>query len=91
MADIEAIKHCFDATIHYFIKDVLECYSMNIYHNDLKPANIMFDPQKQLFYLIDFGISIPLSLMHQTEFMDIDFFTTLPFMSPSIPPNVDTS
>ena len=54
-----------------FVKHMIEqignilnhLHSMNIYHNDLKPANIMFHPDKHLFYLIDFGLAVPLSLL----------------------------
>ena len=74
-----------------FIKSLMEqigvgvlgsLHSMNIYHNDLKPANIMFDPHKQLFYLIDFGLAVPLSLLKHAEFIRSNFFTTLQYMSP---------
>ena len=57
-------------------------HSMNIYHNDLKPANIMFHTGKQLFYLIDFGVAVPLTLLNRPEFRYAMFFTTLSFMSP---------
>ena len=57
-------------------------HSINVYHNDLKPANIMFDTRKQLFYLIDFGLAVPLSLLNQSVFESANFFTTLSFMSP---------
>ena len=38
-------------------------HQMNIFHNDLKPANIMFSTIKQLFYLLDLGLSVPLALL----------------------------
>ena len=59
-----------------------QLHSLKIYHNDLKPANIIFSPRKQLFYLIDFGLAMPLELLHHSEFERANFFTTLPFMSP---------
>ena len=59
-----------------------DLHSMGIYHNDLKPANIMYNPSKKLFYLIDFGKAVPLSLLKQQEFRNTNFFTTLQFMSP---------
>ena len=59
-----------------------QLHAMNIYHNDIKPANIMYSAQKKLFYLIDFGRSIPLSLLHLAEFDDANALTTLQVMSP---------
>ena len=59
-----------------------DLHSMGIYHNDLKPANIMFNPDKQLFYLIDFGKAVSLSLVKLREFQNANFFTTLQYMSP---------
>ena len=60
-----------------------DLHSMNIYHNDIKPSNIMYDPKRQLFYLIDFGLAVPVSLMHQKEFRTgAPFCTTMMFMSP---------
>ena len=59
-----------------------ELHSMNIYHNDLKPNNIMFDPSRQKFYLVDFGLAVPLSLLNQWKFHRANFFTTINFMSP---------
>ena len=57
-------------------------HSANIYHNDIKPGNILYDPSKRLFYLIDFGLAVPLSLLDRPEFHYQVFWTTLPFMSP---------
>ena len=54
----------------------------NIYHNDIKPANIIYDTEKNLFVLIDFGLAVPLSLLHRSKFRDIGFWTTITFMSP---------
>ena len=59
-----------------------QLHAMNVYHNDIKPANIMYSAQKKLFYLIDFGRSIPLSLLHLAEFEDANALTTLQVMSP---------
>ena len=63
-----------------------DLHAMNIYHNDLKPANIMYAPYTKLFYLIDFGLAVPMPLLHHNapEFnkTTTNFFTTLSFMSP---------
>ena len=59
-----------------------ELHSISIYHNDLKPNNIMYDPQRKLFYLVDFGKAVPLSLMNQNEFERTNIFASLQFMSP---------
>ena len=69
--------------MHQIRDNVLKgLHSVNIYHNDIKPANILFDPSKRMFYLIDFGLAVPLSLLHRSEFRYQSFWTTLPFMSP---------
>ena len=79
------------STLVEFVKNMMkqigfcvlnDLHSMNIYHNDLKPTNIMFNTKERLFYLIDFGLAVPLSLLNQTEFSRANFFTTLQFMSP---------
>ena len=57
-------------------------HAMNIYHNDIKPANILCDSEHKLFHLIDFGLAVPLSLLHLSHFRQVKFWTTLPFMSP---------
>ena len=59
-----------------------DLHSMNVYHNDIKPNNIMYDPGKNLFYLIDFGLAVPLSLLNQSKFSTASFLTTVTFMSP---------
>ena len=90
LTDKRLKRYSFSVLVH-FVKHLIDqigngvlrgLHSMNIYHNDLKPANIMFDPVKQLFYLIDFGLAIPLSLMHESVFIDANLFTTLKYMSP---------
>lgn len=57
-------------------------HSANIYHGDIKPANILYDSSKEMFFLIDFGLAIPLSLLDRPEFRRQSFFTTLPFTGP---------
>ena len=60
-----------------------DLHSISIYHNDLKPNNIMFDTRRELFYLIDFASAIPLALMNHWEFYQrTNIFTSLQFMSP---------
>ena len=60
-----------------------QLHAMNVYHNDLKPDNIMFDPQTQLFYLIDFGLALPLSFnWRRATFQKVKYLTTLRFNSP---------
>lgn len=59
-----------------------DLHAMNIYHNDLKPANIIYNPQNALFYVVDFGLSVPLSYLSRAEFSSVYFWTTLPFLSP---------
>ena len=65
------------------IENVLNnLHFFNIYHNDIKPANIIYDSRKRLFFLIDFGLAIPLSLLHKSEFQGLNFWTTIGYMSP---------
>ena len=59
-----------------------ELHSVNLYHNDIKPGNIIYNPDQKLFSLIDFGLAVPLSLSGHWQFRKMNFWTTLPFMSP---------
>ena len=76
---VEFVKNMMDQIGFGVVNDL---HSLGIYHNDLKPANIMYNPGKKLFYLIDFGKAVPLSLEKQREFQNTNFFTTLQYMSP---------
>ena len=59
-------------------------HSAHIYHNDIKPANILFVPTPTpKFYLIDFGLAYSLSKMDDPtfEFQRVSPWCTLQFMS----------
>ena len=66
------------------ISDVLEgVHSAYIYHQDIKPANILFVPTPNpKFYLIDFGLAFSLSNTDGPEFGVQYVWGTLRFMSP---------
>jgi serine/threonine protein kinase len=54
--------------------NILECinnlHSLNIYHGDIQPINIMFSIKKNKYYLIDFGASI---IVNNTEWLNNDY------------------
>jgi predicted ATPase len=59
-------------------------HAQNVIHKDIKPQNILFDPQSGVVKLIDFSISSELSLCHQDVTLVSQPEGTLPYMSPEL-------
>jgi predicted ATPase/signal transduction histidine kinase len=57
-------------------------HAENVIHKDIKPQNILFDPQSGAVKLIDFSISSELSLCHQDVVPKGEVEGTLPYISP---------
>ena len=76
---IDFVKHLMNEIGFGVLNDL---HSMGIYHNDLKPNNIMFDTDNELFYLIDFGLALSLELLSRSPQQNAKYLTTLRFNSP---------
>jgi len=57
-------------SVFYKLLDALEyIHKNNICHRDIKPENILYDREKQVFKIIDFGISKNMKLRGRYEEM----------------------
>ena len=63
-------------------KAVLEVHNHSIIHKDLNPSNILYDSERKIVQIIDFGISTQLS--REQADLDVESVTegSLPYMSP---------
>ena len=57
-------------------------HAQNMIHKDVKPQNILFNPQSGAVKLIDFSIASELSLCHQNVTLVSQLEGTLPYISP---------
>ena len=76
--------------MHQIRDNVLQdLHSVNIYHNDIKPANILSVPGTEssvdpTFYLIDFGLAVNGLMVDDAKVQDQWSWCTLPFVSPHL-------
>jgi len=70
---IRQIAHC-----------VLECHAQNIIHLAVKPENLIWDRQKKLMSLIDFGSSTAWTLLPNIDAMDATNATSSNYSAPEI-------
>ncbi len=90
-----------DVNYNQLILNILDALSYlevnDIIHNDVKPWNILYDPDTQQYVLIDFGVSTRFKICHTarvnrpiTEAPEITYRNLLPDQKINLPAIVDT-
>jgi len=76
MQDPDKIFDIIKKSHHYLMKSVNILLKHHIVHYDLKSPNIMYDKDRNIPLILDFGLSIPLKILKRREIQLYDYFYT---------------